>query len=216
MRLIGVFIVVAGLGSACVPGNSPIRIVDFLPVDTSKCTAADMNTIESGRLDASGAGVYLVGVSVDSDLAKVTQLDSTGAPISGPGANNFVVEFAAMTYTAKDAMSGATVGGAFAPEQVPLSAVIPPASTKNELVLSIIGPKAAARLVTTVTPMNPVVILSVGVTLKGHVESGASLSSNTLTFPITVTTTNASCANGFSKSAPCAEPGQDSTPVTCL
>jgi hypothetical protein len=216
MRLIGVFTVVAGLGSACVPGNSPIHITELWATDSS-CKFDDMVGKTRGTLDASGAGTYLIGMDISSDLAKGSQIDSTGMEVGSPSINTFVVEFLAVTYTAKDAMSGATVGGAFAPENLPVTFQVAPLTDKNQLITEIIGPKAAAQLAGVVTNPAQNVIFTVSMTLKGHLEAGGALSSDTVSYPITVTTSGANCANGFQKTGPCMTGGgQDGTAVTCL
>jgi hypothetical protein len=202
-------------GLGCVPGNSPIRIIQTQALDTD-CKTSDMLQIAHGVLDIAGNGAYIVDLAVESEIAPppMTQTNSMMMTLNTPGAHNFNIETLALTYKSTDPSI------TFDPENIGVFGVVKPAS-KFDLIGSVIGPKAVQKLKDNVNdPMaDPKTVLNVNITVKGRLESGEAISSNTITLPITVktSTTDPTLCKAWAPAGPCmAAPGQDGAPVMCL
>jgi hypothetical protein len=203
-----------GLGSACIPGNSPIRIEGATDV-TDKCLpGSDM--ILHGTLDISGPGTYIVGFQVHSEIAAPSQPNTNMTELDTPGAHNFVADVFSVSYKATDPVI------TFVGESVPIFGVVTPGQTTN-IFGNIMGQKAIEALRMRVTDPNadPKTTLSVAVQIKGHLQSGESITSDAITYPITVFTSGQNCVNGFVAAGPCSaggaggSPGQDGFAVVC-
>jgi hypothetical protein len=197
--------------AGCVPGNNPIRVTGAFPVDNA-CEWDDKIMQVQGTLDASGAGTYYIMMRLESELTQADISNSNGVQLSTPGQNNFVGDELYVTYTARNPAI------TFEPERLPIYIVIAPGG-EYQLAANILGPKAATKLRDNVTDpaADPKTTLFATVAVRGHLESGQSTQSNSFTFPITVFTTNASCAGTMAATGPCMSGGgQDGAPITCL
>ncbi len=208
------FCLVASAG--CVPGTSPIRIVNIFPINTgsggTECKLDSTITQGRGRLDASGGGDYVVVLGVVSELDDSTQIVSNrGVALTGPQKRNFVVDTVGLTYKSNPVIQ-------FEAEQLQQYFEVLPGSDDNRMSVDIIGDKAADRLRTMVTDTTTTTQLTVTIQLKGHLASGESVSSNPINFPIEVFTSDANCPEpgNVAHTGPCGvRGGQDTTVVTC-
>ncbi len=205
------------LATSCVPGESPIRILGFFSVDTGMGGAECMLTNDvgqtRGRLDASGGGDYVVVMQVASDVTSQPVLQNArGLDLTGPGSRNFVATEIFLTYRSVNPSI------TFDAETIPIVATIAPATSDNRIAADIIGDKAATKLRDMLSDPTITTILTVNVQLRGRLESGETIHSNTLSFPIEVTPSNAPCPEpgNVARTGPCgARGGQDGTPVIC-
>jgi hypothetical protein len=75
---------IALTASACIPGNSPIRIVGTIGLD-NKCVPDTSVIVSRGSLDLAGAGAYIATLLVDSELTIPTNMDMNGVDLVSPG-----------------------------------------------------------------------------------------------------------------------------------
>jgi hypothetical protein len=199
----------------CVPGNSPIRVTELNPIKDD-CTLDSNRSLGGGSLDLSGLGTYLVNVHLVSDLGMQTQLDTNGTLISGPGVNNFAEEAVDFTYTSKNPIIS------FAAERVAFAGYLLAGQDQDLSSFNLIGPNALQKLRDNVNDPTQLTQLTVNFTIKGHLESGQPESAETVTFPITVFSSNPSlmCAKGFVPTGACSKTGigsagQDGAAIQC-
>ncbi|MBK7860389.1 MAG: hypothetical protein IPJ65_17610 [Archangiaceae bacterium] len=201
----------------CVPGTSPIRINDIFPIDTGsmgdECNLDAKVAVTRGRLDASGGGDLLVVLSVDSELSVAPAVINTNnIRLDTDGKHTFVMEALTVTYKSTNPVIQ------FETEQLPISGVLKASSADNRIGVDIIGDKAADKLRTQLTDTTQVTQLSVTMTLKGHLTSGESVTSNPVVFPVEVTTSNAACPEpgNVTRTGPCGvRGGQGGSSFAC-
>ena len=200
---------------SCVPGSSPIRITGtFSAVDDMGACTLDNDIGQTlGRLDASGGGDYLIVLQVESELNAGAQITNhRGLALTGTGKHIFVVDGLFLTYRSTNPVI------TFEQEVIPISSSFDPETNDNRLGVDIIGDKAATRLRDMLTDPMQVTQLFVNVQLRGHLESGETVQSNTLTYPIEVRTSNAACPEpgNVTRTGPCGvRGGQDGTTFSC-
>lgn len=215
--IIALFGITVALGTGCVPGESPIRITGFFSVDTgtggAECNLDNEVGQTRGFLDASGGGDYVVVMNIASDVTAEPVLQSArGLDLTGPGSRNFLATEVFLTYRSVNP----TI--TFDPESIPITATFAPNTAENRLAADIIGDKAATRLRDMLSDPTITTILTVNVQLRGRLESGETVHSNSLSFPIEVKPSNAPCTEpgNVARTGPCgARGGQDGTPVIC-
>jgi hypothetical protein len=201
----------------CVPGSSPIRINGLFPIDTgmggAECNLQTDIGISRGRLDASGGGDYILVLRVASDLDNAYTIQSNrGVDLTPVSVRNFNFDQVALTYRSINPSI------TFEAETIPATGTVPPGEAEALVSTDIIGDKAAARLRDMLTDPTVTTQLTVNIQLRGHLESGETVQSNTVSFPIEVTTTNAACTEpgNVTRSGPCgSRGGQDGSVFAC-
>src|SRR4051794_6466878 len=153
------------LSAGCIPGNSPIRIIGAFDLD-AKCMIGMTERLR-GFLDISGPGTYVTDFRIESEILSQMSVNGQMQPLTTPGAHNFVAETFSVTYKSTDPVI------AFDAENIAVFGVIKPGETAD-VFGDIIGPKAAQKLRDNVTDANadPQTTLTVGLTVKGHLQSG--------------------------------------------
>lgn len=226
-KLSSTLFVVAALGVvSCVPGNSPIRIVGVFPVNAGTtgtgCQLDSKVGQTTGKLDVSGGGDYLIVLELDSELDDSRQIiTSSGAVLTGPGRKNYVVDGVAVSYSTRNldgTMTGAITFAQTDAEVIPAYLVIKPNTTGTRLGTDIIGDKGAKKLRENFTDPALRLLLTVNVQVRGHLESGETVPSNTVSFPIELFSSDANCTNPgeVTRTGPCgSRGGQDGTLFQC-
>jgi hypothetical protein len=197
--------------AACIPGNSPVRVVGTIGTD-DMCKVVEEVQVFRGVLDVAGSGAYVVNLQLESELAMPVNQDQNGNNLVAPGANNWVADELLLSYTSKD-----PVITSFKAERVAIFGVVQP-GMNGIITGNIITADALQRLRDAITAgMTPETTLNVRVEVRGHLESSTTLlggvNTNPITFPITVRNSGTTCAGGTAPSCPPA--GQDGAPITC-
>lgn len=199
----------------CVPGSSPIRITGVFPIDLgmggNECNLDSDISITRGRLDASGGGDYLVVLGVVSDLDdQYTIQNNRGVMLTQVGARNFSLREVFLTYSSLDPPI------TFPPEAIPTSGTVL-AGGASRFTADVIGDGAAKLLRDMLSDDTRTTKLTVNIQLRGNLQSGETVHSNTVAFPIEVNTTNAGCIDGnVTRTGPCGvRGGQDGTMFAC-
>lgn len=204
------------LGAAsCVPGSSPIRITGVFPIDLgmggTECNIDSDIGITRGRLDASGGGDYLLVLGVTSDLDNsYTIMNNRGVNLTEVGARNFTYREVALSYTSLNPPL------TILPETIPTAGTITPGG-EARITTDVIGDEAAKVLRDMLTDDTQTTQLTVNIQLRGSLASGETVHSNTVSFPIEVTTTNSGCLDGnVTRTGPCGvRGGQDGSAFAC-
>jgi hypothetical protein len=221
---VSMFVVAA---MSCVPGNNPFRITGVSKLDPMCMAPMTMGAAPAnGTLDASGSVTYILQFNVESDIVMPTITDTNGMELDTMSQNDFVVEAVASTYKLTDnATNAATTIKA---DSRPVYGLIP-TQTAGSVVVNIIGEQAIKPIVTAVNDPTQIATLIVSAKLTGHLQSGQTMSTDAISFPLTVTrsfvngmsvdcpTQLSNGANATSPTGPCGSGGgQDGAAITCL
>ena len=203
------------LGAACVPGNNPLHVTGVFSVTSDmESTCAFQTAVQqySGSLDVNGAGHYYLNLRIASEIVPPNIVNSQGDVLTTVSQNTFVTDEMVLSYTSRNPSI------TFETERIPLLFVVPPQTEDNQLIVDIMGPKAFVKLRDNVTdPLaDPKTQLLATVEIKGHLESGQTLSINPLTYPIEVFASANACPMGVARSGVClGNGGQDGQPIVC-
>lgn len=202
------------VASGCVPGNNPVRVTGAFAVtsdmDTTCAFQTDLQQV-SGRLDVNGAGKFFLNFGLVSELSPATFANSQGETLSTQGQNNFIADELVLSYTSRNP----TI--TFETERIPVYFVVLEGA-EHQYITNIIGEKAFVKLRDNVTDpaADPKTTLLAKVEIKGHLESGGTVSANPFTFPITVFASANACPMGVAPTGICGgNAGQDGQPIVC-
>lgn len=210
-----IFVAALALGAlGCVSTDDPIRLlgVRSLTGDAESCEASDIQLV-AGSLDVSGTTFYVAQFDMESSLQQLSS-SSGGETIAGANRNDFFADEVVLSYTS-------TPSQPFEEERVPMHFVLPPGASRDDsfLRMNIIGPKAAQRLVDNVTPGNTLDLV-VTLEVRGHLASGQDVSSNPVSYPISIFNSGfAGCTSPLilAGTGPCGLPGgQDGSRPGCI
>jgi len=201
------------LTQACVyqQGDAAVRLLGILPMEGAECTLGS-KPILTGSLDVSGGTYFLAALSYESSLVDPEPLelgDRTVPTVS----RDIVFKEIVYTYQAE----GVTMPGE---EVFPIYLVIRPSDNSDGTVEGVSMLTEAARKALATLPVSltaPVGKVFVNVQLRGNMTSGTAVSTNTITFPLTIYNTGfapdtGACTAGGSPTAAteftCGERGQ--------
>ncbi len=185
------------LSQACVyqQGDSGIRLIGLqrLQGDANSCEASEEDMLV-GSYDVSGGQTYVAGtLRYESVLVDPEPLE-VGDRTLPVESRDIVIEEVVFSYR----VEGVTMP---AEEAVPVYFVIRPNATEGSAIRRVpLVTEAARRALVAGLPVptprtSPAGTLYVSMQLRGHMTSGGSIASNTITFPLTVYNT------GFSPEA---------------
>jgi hypothetical protein len=210
----------ASLLGGCVQSDSPIRILNAAAVpfgEDADCTAAPEPNIfkTGGSLDlAAGVGVgYQQAFFFESNFQEV---GVTVGPdtVSGPSVNDFVVDRMDLSFQMTPALAPL--------DNItrPVYFTIRPGQPEESFFHVNLIPFSTLQALRDAVPVGTSADLLVSFTLRGRVQSGGPLSSNTVTFPIRVFKSNFpgfdTCPHGPVLNGVCGGPGgQDGTIPLC-
>jgi hypothetical protein len=221
----------AAAALSCVPGNNPFRVIGVSKLD-AMCAAPMMMSAApvNGNLDASGSVTYILDLKIEADITVPMLQDTNGMELNTPSQSDFVIDSISSTYKLTDNTTHAVTP--IKADTRPIYAVIQATSGGTgtaDVVVNIIGEGAIKSIVTAVNDPSQVATLIVGVSLNGHLQSGQTMSTDVVNFPLTVTrsfvngmsvdcpTQLANGANATAATGPCGSGGgQDGAAITCL
>lgn len=203
--------------TACtVPNDSSIRLLNAHALTTgvasSGTCAAQTIGIYRGSLDLAGNTRYILQFEVESTLQSIV---TTVPPdtVANQSRNEFVAKRMVLNYSSIPSLP-------FQPEQVDMYWVVQPnTSTGNFLQVSLLAPQARQLLLSSIQAGQSVELL-VTMQVFGELASGEKVSTNKVSYPITVYrsgfTACRSSTDVRAPTGPCGDVGgQDGTIVGC-
>ncbi len=201
------------LTQACVyqGGDAGVRLLGVKPMEGETCTVGEQDIL-TGTLDVSGGRYFLVGLSYESVLVDPAPLEVGDRTV--PTVSRDII-FKELVYTYQ--AEGVTMP---AEEVFPIYLVIRPTETEDGTVQRVPLLTESARKALSTLPVSltaPAAKVFVSMQLRGNMTSGSAISTNTITFPLTVYNTGfapdtGTCAAGGTAAPPasfaCGEPGQ--------
>lgn len=208
----------AVLASGCVADDAPILLQNFRSFeDPQGCVPVGPDGLSSGRgfLDVAGARSYLKWLEVESQLQPVSQpnVAGGGGQTVTESPNEAIIDTVTLEYASEPSLGLQTVS-------YPTTFTINPATSEENanLMLLELLPGDVGDTVAASVPVGDRVTLNVTVTVSGRLRSGQAFTSNSVTYPINLGNSGATCAAGeiVARNGVCGNPGgQDAIPVVC-
>ena len=208
------------LTTACV-ADSPLVVTNFHPVENN--CALITETIQSGgQLDLSATGAFQIRADLKNFLDPTINTTVEGKVLeTGEHRNKILIDTTVLTYTT----DGLTI-----PEDAQPQAFMIEAGFGIKKGLNLMSEQALIYLNADFNPDGGIAkgadggfkkrLVKVTVRFDGKISSGARISSNPVTFPITVFQSgfNPNCQpDGFARNGPCGGfGGQDGIPLCCV
>ncbi len=217
MKKLLVVPLLAALSLSCTSETASIQLLGaigfpFGPEAVDTCAPEGEIQQLGGSLDVAplGAGAYTIAFNFRSTLAEIPVDTVGGNPVTGPGANDFILQEVRLSYSSEPALN-------IPEERMPLYGVFPAGAGDDSFIgLNLVGPAALAALRGQALPASGLTLI-VTLQLAGELGSGRDVESNEATFPITVFNSGlTACPAGevVLPSGPCnSRGGQDGAPI---
>jgi hypothetical protein len=201
-------LILAAAAAGCHQPDTSVDIGNAFPLDKD-CKQDNTISQVGGSMNVALTQSFRISFDVSSSLQPVDVSTTSGTTIKDSTVSEAIVEEVRYTYASSPDLGLGSVSD-------PIHLVVAPNSTDRWIALNLFPGAAGDQLAAGVVPGDRVEV-SVGVQLAGKLRSGASFTSNSVNFPVTVE--NVACGTGMvrptSIAGPCGNLGQDGFVEAC-